>query len=80
MEEKEYWGFNWTALFIVTACSLFIFSLAIKIVDGDFPNLLLIISVIAGVLGVISWLMGKLAEQFNRKRKERRFISDATAD
>lgn len=80
MEEKGYWGFNWTALFIVTACSTFIFSLAIKIVDGNFPGLLLIITVIAGALGVISWLMVTLTEQFNRKRKERRFISDATTD
>ena len=70
MEEQEYCEFNWTMLFIVTACSSFLFSLIIRVIDGVFPELLLVTGGIATVLSVLTLLVGVLANQSERKKKK----------
>jgi hypothetical protein len=80
MEEKGYWEVNWTALFIVTACSSFIFSLVIKILDGYFSELLLIIGGITSGLSLLSWLLQVLAIQYSRKKKVSSYSTEISND
>jgi hypothetical protein len=78
MEDQGKVEMNWTALFIVTACSSFLFSLTIKILDGEFPILLLVISAITGVLSLLSWFLKILNEQYLRKKSHNSFTADPT--
>lgn len=75
MDEKEWREFSWSGLFIVTACCSFLFNLIIKLMDGNFSNLLLGVGIFATFLGVANWGVSMLSRQSCKKRKNRRFVS-----
>lgn len=72
--EKEE-EFSWSGLFLVTAGCSFLFNIAIKILDGNFSNLLLIIGFIAAGLGALNWTARILSRQLNKKGKNKGFAS-----
>lgn len=80
MEEKGYWDMNWTALFVVTACSTFIFSVIIKILDGYFSTFLLVVAAITTVLSLFSWGISILNQQYSRKKDTGRYSPDISGD
>ena len=80
MEEKGYWDMNWTALFVVTACSTFIFSVIIKILDGYFSTFLLVIAAITTILSLLSWFLNTLSQQYSRKKDGSRYTTDLSSD
>ena len=67
MREDEMNEFSWSMLFIVTACSSFIFNLLIKIMDGHFSNLLLKVGSIATLLAALNWAISRIAKQSLKK-------------
>ncbi len=77
MDENNIDDFSWSAMFFVTACSSFIFSGCIKLMDGRFSNLLLIIGGVAAFLAVISCVTKHVIRQANKKRKKQRFAPDS---
>jgi hypothetical protein len=60
MDEKE---FTWSGLFLVTACSSFLFSGMVKLLDGSYSDLLLLIGGIALLLTVSNWVFKALKRQ-----------------
>jgi hypothetical protein len=75
MEDNELGGFSWSGLFIVTACCSFIFNVIVKVLDGDFSNLLFLIAGITAFLGIVSWGGKVLMRQYNKKRRNRHLTS-----
>lgn len=75
MDERDLNKFSWSGLFLVTACCTFLFSLAIKLMDGEFSTWLLIIAAATSVLGVLSWTMSRIDRQYARKRDNSDFTS-----
>ncbi|MDZ4795633.1 MAG: hypothetical protein SGI83_15250 [Bacteroidota bacterium] len=67
--------FSWSNLFLITAGCSFLFNIGIKILDGSFSYLLMIIGFVATGLGALNWLARMLSKQLNKKRKKRRFAS-----
>ncbi|MEO6612316.1 MAG: hypothetical protein ABIT05_06245 [Chitinophagaceae bacterium] len=57
MQEKEMMKFSWTGFFLVTGCSSFIFSMALKILDGAPPRILLLIGTVTISLGLLNWMI-----------------------
>ena len=75
MEEKEMYEFSWSGLFIVTACCSFLFSGIIKLLDGIFPIVLLVVGSIATILAIINVAARRIARQINMKRKSDQLAS-----
>ncbi|HEV7782997.1 MAG TPA: hypothetical protein VGO58_17095 [Chitinophagaceae bacterium] len=73
--EREMDKFSWSGLFFVTSCCFFLFSLALKILEGQFSRWLLIIGAATGILGLLSWGISMIDRQYVKKRKNNRFAS-----
>jgi hypothetical protein len=56
LEEKEISEIAWPLLFLVTGCSLIIFSFAMKFLDGKQPKLMLWGGLLSLLLSLISFL------------------------
>lgn len=69
MDERSF-VFTWSALFVVTACCCLSFASMIRLVDGRFPRLLLLIGIVAAILAVLNLIARLLSDWLNR-RKER---------
>jgi hypothetical protein len=69
IEEKEMREFSWSSLFIVTGISSFIFSGALKLLDGSHSGFLLKIGFLASTLGLLQWLIKKLLTSSPKKNK-----------
>jgi len=63
--------FSWTGLFLVTGCSSLLFCLALKILDGDYPRLLMLIGPVSIVLGLLNWAGQMLARHSGTGRKKK---------
>lgn len=74
MDDKPYPTFSWTTLFIVTACSSFIFCLILKVLNGNISGLFLKIGVFTGFLGLCSWGVRFLVNKMNASKKEKTVI------
>ena len=74
MDEKHYSVISWTTLFLVTACSSFIFCLILKILNGNISGLFLKIGVATGVLGLCSWGITCLVNKMNAPKKDKTVI------
>lgn len=57
MDDKEMWGFSWSTLFAVTACSFLLFSFIVWLLEGYFPPLLVKIGLAATGLTLLNWLL-----------------------
>lgn len=75
MENKDTSEFSWSGLFIVTACCSFLFNGVIKLLDGDFSNLLFVIGTIAAFLTIVNWAARTVVRNSIKKRSRRRFAS-----
>lgn len=68
-DERE---FSWSVLFMVTCSSSFLFNGIIKIMDGSFSNLFLIVGLAAGLLALLNWGIITISRQASKKRRARR--------
>ncbi len=75
MDEKEMNEFSWSGLFIVTGFCSFLFSGIIKLLDGSFSNVLLVVGSIATFLTILNGAGRMISKQINMKRKSDRFTS-----
>ncbi len=75
MEDQKMNEFSWSMLFIVTACSSFLFNGVIKLMDGHFSNLLSIVGNTAIFLTLLNWAIRTTARYASKKRRKRRFAS-----
>lgn len=75
MEDQDIPKFSWSGLFGVTAVCTFLFSVAIRLMDGEFSSWLLILSAVSGILGFISWGIGTIDRHYAKKKKNNRFAS-----
>ena len=48
--------FSWPGLFLVTGFCFFVFSLILKLLNGEYPAVFTWISIVAVSLGILSWL------------------------
>lgn len=69
MDDKDL-SFTWSGLFIVTACCCLAFAGIIRVVDGHFPRLLMIIGITALVLAVLNGLTRFASVRLNRKKQK----------
>jgi hypothetical protein len=70
MEKKEINDFSWSVLFIVTACCSFLFSGILKLLDGDFSWLLLVIGGVAAGMAAVNWVGRMIDGYIHKKRKD----------
>jgi hypothetical protein len=70
MDAKHFWVVNWTTMFLVTACSSFIFSIIVKLLDGNFSLLLIMVGIISLGLGVFSWCIKRLTQNASPGEEE----------
>lgn len=71
-DERE---FSWSVFFIVTSCCSFLFNGIIKVMDGSFSDLLLMVGLVAAFLAAMNWSLRTVARQASRKRRKRRLAS-----
>lgn len=69
MDDRDL-SFTWSGLFLVTACCCLAFAGVIRVVDGHFPRLLMIIGVSSLVLAVLNGLARFLSNRLNRKKQK----------
>ncbi len=67
-EEKEMMKFSWSGLFIVTSICSFLFSLVLKLIDGDHISVFIKIGVVSLVLASFS-IVNSLLKQKTAKNR-----------
>lgn len=67
MQDDELVEFPWSILFLGTAVSFLLFNIALKILDGNFSNLLFFVSGFTAFFGIVNWLGKMLAKQTDKK-------------
>lgn len=67
MDDRSF-VFTWSALFVVTACCCLSFAGVIRLVDGHFPRLLVVIGIAAAVLAVLNIVVRLLAAWLDKKK------------
>ncbi|MBN8688036.1 MAG: hypothetical protein J0M10_13510 [Chitinophagales bacterium] len=68
MTEREETEFSWSTMFLVTGVSGFVFSLALKLLDGQHSPLLLWIGGIATGLWLTQFLINFIARTISGKK------------
>lgn len=71
MEDKEQDSFQWTTLFFVTGFSFLLFSLAIKLLKGNYFREFLATALVSLSLGLIGWIGNKLLHADNKPGREK---------
>lgn len=66
MDENEMKEFSWPGLFLVTGFCFFVFSLVLKLLNGEYPDIFNWVSLSSAGLGILSWL-SKLIPYAERK-------------
>jgi hypothetical protein len=70
-EEKEMMKFSWSGLFIVTSICSFLFSLVLKLIDGEHISLFIKIGFASLILASLS-LVNSLLKQKDAKRRTKK--------
>lgn len=70
MDEKEMMNFSWTGRFLVTGFSCFLFSMMLKILDGDHSRFLVLTGTVTLILGLLNWA-GRIMSTAASPKKER---------
>lgn len=70
MDEKEMMNFSWTGRFLVTGISCFLFSMMLKILDGDHSRFLVLTGAVTLTLGLLNWA-GRIMSTAASPKKER---------
>jgi hypothetical protein len=63
MDDNNSFRLSWPILFIVTSASFLLFNFFVKMLEGIYSPLLFRISIIAGILGAVSWLGSLLSSR-----------------